>query len=152
MCESGPYLKFCTCDTSDPSFEEPSEPYSWWTLQIKHTIPSSPIVGSFAPFEESLKRLELTHDEIFSCRYIADQLNQRNLFDFDYSPKQGDALFIELSGGAEVSLCFENGKWKCDERSRLEIEDDERHSFEENDGLCYGSDQKEGYLEIEDIL
>ena len=150
MCERGPDLKLCTCDVSAPSFEEPSEPYSWWTLQIKHTVPSPPIVGQFLdPFEDEFpQESEPTHAEIFSCRYIADQLNQRNLFDFDYSPKSGDTLFIELSGGADVSLCFENGEWKCDERSCLEKDDDERRTFEKNGGLHYGSDEKQGYIEI----
>ena len=149
MCEQGPYLKFCTCDVSAPSFEEPPGSYSWWTLQIKHTIPSPPIVGKVLdPFDEPPQRTGLTHTEMFSCRYIAAQLNQRNPFDFDYSPKPGDTLFIELSGGTDVSLCFENGKWKCDERSHLEIDDEERRSFEENGGLHYGCDEKQGYLEI----
>ena len=152
MCEPELQLKFCTCDTYDASFEEPSEPYSWWTLEVTHKLPSPPIVGKVLdPFDVVSQRTDLTHDEIFSGRYIADQLNRLNLFDFDYVPKCGDRLFIELSGGANVALWFDD-EWKCDERSPFEKENEDRRSYDNCGGLHYGSDLKEGYLEIKPRL
>lgn len=151
MCERGSRLKFCTCDVDDPAFVEPAEPFSWWTLYVKDTVPSSPIVGSFLPmnFDGTSETIK-THCETFSAHFIAQQLNEANLFDFDYVPKAGDHLVIELSGGTDIRLEYKHGMWVYDERSAAERENDTRVGYSESLEF-FGATEKCGYIELVSI-
>ena len=91
MCEISNDLKLCTC-TNTEDFENS------WELYIYHKDQDLFVVGQ-PMFPVFLAPQDLKNKEI-----ILSLLNQKNCFDFDYTPKSKDRLLITLKNTAEDSL------------------------------------------------
>ena len=107
MCEPGPYIKLCTCGNI-----EAGEPY--WILRRGDSVSGyEDMMGSFPGPRETFpydNRNFLLHKIIFD-------LNNNPVFDFEYSPKDGDALQIvitEIDFDVKFTFCYE--EWRTEDR------------------------------------
>ena len=86
MCNQGPRIKFCSCDTETL---EPAFPY--WVLYREVGKSRLEIVGLFLPPEE------LTALDQITIQGISDALNAGDSFDFNYDPKPNDMFVLHLA-------------------------------------------------------
>ena len=107
MCEPGPYIKLCTCGNI-----EAGEPY--WILRRGDSVSGyEDMMGSFPGPRETFpydNRDFLLHKIIFD-------LNNNPVFDFEYVPKDGDAIQIIISEiNFEITFTFCYEEWSLEER------------------------------------
>lgn len=86
MCETGPHFKLCTCDISDLCINH-------WELVRGSTFGEAMAVGSFLPPLDVGEAQPISEASFFLDRLLFD-LNNVDVFDFDYSPKEGDLLNV----------------------------------------------------------
>ena len=125
MCSTGDGFKLCTC-SDDIDKEKPH-----WVLErfkINQEDINIIIVGSFESYY------------LESIKYILEQLNNHNPFDFDYKPKNKDLLTLNFEKGS-FHLIYDNNRWGDFE----EYEDIENQIEEIQKGLLKGG------LKISDI-
>ena len=99
MCDlSGPF-KLCTCDT-DIDYDQPHWSLSMNLVDRKDAFE---IQGTMAyPFDKAptlADKLEI-------------ELNNRDVFDFDYSPQEDDSLTFQYDEDTSDTFDFVEGKWR----------------------------------------
>ena len=107
MCEPGPHIKLCTCG----SVEE-GEPY--WILRRGDSVSGyEDMMGSFPASRETIPY----DNREFLIHKISFDLENNPVFDFEYSPQDGDALQIvitEIDFDVKFTFCYE--EWRTEER------------------------------------
>ena len=106
MCKRGPHFKFCTCDPKDLG-------KNFWKLTRGPKYSRSNIMGKFVtPADEH------PFDERQFCidRMLFD-LNNKPIFDFEYTPEENDFLEITLNFGKQntnihKNLIYKDGEFK----------------------------------------
>lgn len=100
MCTEGEKLIFCSCEGEI----DKSQP-NWRLMRYIQTIPSE-LRGKILMPSKSL-------DSGFSEALVLQQLNEGNIFDFDYSPQEKDWLRIDAGGSSSkyLSFYFKADKW-----------------------------------------
>jgi hypothetical protein len=105
MCKAGKQLIFCTCTEKKPSetrakyhsFEivEDTEAYheTYYVWELQRTVRAYTKMEKFKMMG-SLTRPIQRLDEELHATYVLDQLNSKALFDFDYTPADGDEVSI----------------------------------------------------------
>ena len=102
MCDLNGPFKLCTCSSEI----DRSKPH--WVLYrnvVKEGMPSM-VVG--------MPIFTINLIGVIQERKLLRRMNTRNVFDFDYNPKESDKLFIYFDKDLEdyIELEFINGKWK----------------------------------------
>ena len=106
MCDPGPYIKLCTCGNVDES-----EPH--WVLRRGSSLINVPVimgvyVGSGGSSFDSEK---------FLINKITFDLNFNPVFDFEYSPVDGDTLQIIISDiNLDVTFAVYGTEWREEEK------------------------------------
>ena len=127
MCEVTKHLKLCSCLTDEKSetihnknsrryknYLKQANPRNIvWTLHKYEGKQYLGMDGMLIPPADKL-------DEMFTAEYVKNELNKRNCFDFDYSPKEGDYLELRLNQTDKearrkefkfLPFIFSNGQW-----------------------------------------
>ncbi|KQS92771.1 hypothetical protein [Chryseobacterium sp. Leaf394] len=126
MCEISNQLKFCTC-LDEKSIEninfqkkleklykkqlpKSKEPFSWILYEYKGSEDS----GMMGLLNMPSEKIGFSLSEGF----VLDEINNKNCFDFDYRPKEGDNLQINFQRNKYwtefLSFIFRNGNWEAD--------------------------------------
>lgn len=102
MCNLNDDFILCSCSAKKENGETPFT----WTLFRQHMAePEIYVIGETIPPYYSGKGQLLVAT-------LRDQLNERNCFDFDYTPKRGDTLLItSTETGQEYAFIF-NDDWE----------------------------------------
>lgn len=127
MCKSNLEIRFCTCEIKNSGMKFHADPeqekeeyykkHFIWTLRRYFGEKETGMLGQMIMPVEKL-------NEDLTASYLLNQLNSKNLFDFDYSPTEGDNLEIrqdylysEVKGFPRqelynyLSFIFRKGKW-----------------------------------------
>ena len=115
MCKPGYHFKLCTCSIDEIDDE------NFWRLWRIDTEESEEItnVGDIAPPQDHFENTTI----IYLKNKILEDLNQHNVFDFEYAPIDGDNLEITLDG-QEICFQYEGGKFvEADEEEEEEEEE-----------------------------
>ncbi|WP_298115105.1 hypothetical protein [Flavobacterium sp.] len=132
MCDFTKGIKLCSCENETIKFRE-QEFYKMLEGELVK-IPNKknenvPIIFIWRLFKLKSKnnnyeigRYMLPVNDIgngLDAEWIALNLNSENCFDFDYTPDEGDNLFIQTNeiASAYISFIFRNGQWKIDHYS-----------------------------------
>lgn len=118
MCEISNDLKLCTCTNSE-------DLENFWELYIYHKDQDLCVVG------ETMLPVMLTQQDLKNKDVILSLLNQKNCFDFDYTPRSKDRLLITLKNinGESVDyrseylfhgFSYTGKKWKHEDFHPLE--------------------------------
>ncbi|WP_343632740.1 hypothetical protein [Fluviicola sp.] len=117
MCENAANITFCTCEVEPETIHNKNsrrnrgnnatEQRSYrWTLNKITGLSEQTMDGLLMEPDQAFNR-ELTDETILT------ELNDRNCFDFEYEPNEGDSLTLsEKHSGRFMSFLFENGKWR----------------------------------------
>ena len=100
MCKPGIHIKLCTC-AEDQINEE-----RCWRLARKNPNPEHFMVGSIALDAEYMNGVEE-----YLCEKILADINNTKVFDFNYSPLEGDLLTLTY-GEHEFAYEFTDGKFE----------------------------------------
>ena len=107
MCEAGPHIKFCTCGEIEAELPH-------WLLRRKTSVGDyEDMMGSFPAPTETI----LYDNSEFLVHKITFDLNNNPVFDFEYVPKDGDAIQIiinEINFEITFTFCYE--EWSLEER------------------------------------
>lgn len=121
MCNFDKEFKLCTCDkqeiqhrknTRKHKKEQKDKEVFVWTLYTYK--------GNFESFMDGMTAIptEKLGKQEFSSEYILYQLNQKNCFDFEYSPKEDDYLVIEVEtknwNDRIMPFIYRENKWISD--------------------------------------
>ncbi len=88
MCQPSPKLQLCTCsNTIFPPIKKQPIRYVW---NLKKYVGPSTLGMDGICIEPQTKL-----NEILSAEFVVQQLNETNIFDFDYTPQKLDCLTIE---------------------------------------------------------
>ena len=121
MCKLEDGFKLCTC-LDEKGIEADSDAFIWQLRRVNPRRPERMLIGKCLP------NILTQNDEDLRIK-ILEQLNQRDCFDFDYSPQQDDQLTIELKNNNYLSYRYSNqsNSWEADKsgvfavwKSRLE--------------------------------
>ena len=105
MCKTGPHLKLCTCDPSNLG-------EYYWRLQRGSSLVETPMwVGSISP-PENLGGSPFLSVECFIGDRLLFDINNSPVFDFSYTPEDGDTLLLSLGGDREFDLVFKDGQFE----------------------------------------
>jgi len=100
VCDNRYHFKLCTCAA------ENIDDANCWRLMRIDTAPQSDIViGSICPPE-----FQFENTAIYLQSKILEDLNKHSVFDFEYTPVEGDTLEITMDEH-ELSFKYENGKF-----------------------------------------
>jgi hypothetical protein len=130
MCDYTQGIKFCSCnaekirekgakDTTGPAAEgSPPATKGKYIWQLFRRQVSSKDVQTLG--EYMLPQSDLGQG--LQADWIASQLNERNCFDFDYHPAEGDNLQIteNFSMSPYLSFLYKKGRWVVDHYNPLE--------------------------------
>ncbi len=128
MCEISNQLKFCTCldekiiesiniqkrldKFHKKQLPESKEPFSWILYEYKGIEDSG---------LEKMGLMYMPSDKIgFSLteEFVLNEMNDKNCFDFNYHPNEGDNLQINFQRNKDwteyLSFIFRNEKWESD--------------------------------------
>ncbi len=76
--------------------------------------------------EKELGRYRFPSDDVgngLTSNYVLQELNNRNCFDFDYTPNEGDNLLISTTESYNrIEFIFRKGKWVEDHYSPFDDE------------------------------
>lgn len=109
MCTPQKHIKLCSCGTL-----EPGQNKTWRLVRGSAYLD---IVGEFFPPDEDYQEFKLG---VFLQQKILNDLNNENVFDFDYKKIDGDVLIISLNN-QEYHYVFSAGKFYIKEAaSQLE--------------------------------
>ncbi|WP_196889352.1 hypothetical protein [Aureivirga sp. CE67] len=100
MCKISEHLKFCTCN------EKINLKENYWELKRRA---KGFILGQLIHYPDDF---DINKKTILK---ITDNLNSKNLFDFDYKPEEEDKLKLSFNKGEKESIIhflFKNGKWE----------------------------------------
>lgn len=130
MCDFTKGVKFCTCKKNEINFRY-AEYYKKVNGELVKIIDKRnegiPLIYMWRLFRHIGKKkdwLEVgrymlpTNDigQGLNAEWIALNLNVENCFDFDYTPQEGDNLFITTNVilGPYISFIYRNNEWICD--------------------------------------
>jgi hypothetical protein len=128
MCEISNQLKFCTCldekiiesiniqkrldKFHKNQLPKSNEPFSWILYEYKGIQDSG---------LEMMGLLYMPSDKIgfgLTEEFVLNEINDKNCFDFNYHPKEGDNLQINFQRNKDWTEClsfiFRNEKWESD--------------------------------------
>ena len=112
MCDLSKNFKLCSCDGD----KLPLEKVGWILERKNETLPNRYLKGKVA------KDFTSTHEQQLKI-LIEEQLNQKNCFDFDYSPMEDDLLKIKRKKEGPIRWYiyrFVKGLWQKDESTGLD--------------------------------
>lgn len=123
MCEIGNEIKLCTCVPNGlnaivhnkKSRSRQNRDKFTWTLN-KYVGDSENMMDGMLIYPDSVLSENLTTERMLS------ELNDRNCFDFDYEPNEGDNLLIynpEKYIKKYLSFIYRNGKWIADSYNKF---------------------------------
>ena len=127
MCEVGRKFKLCSCSRDELIETIHNKNSRRYKNLVNQTNPSK-IVWTLHQYEgthySGMDGLLIAPadklDDLFTAEYVKNELNNRNCFDFDYSPKEGDYLELKfqqtpkearLDDGKFLPFIFKNGQW-----------------------------------------
>ena len=84
MCSTGPHFKLCTCASIESS-------QNYWILTTGNKHVFNGVVGLIVPPAAMPDASEFDLESFITDRLTHD-LNNTNIFDFDYTPKVGDNI------------------------------------------------------------
>ena len=84
MCSTGPHFKLCTCASIESS-------QNYWILTTGNKHVFNGVVGLIVPPAATPDASEFDLESFITDRLIHD-LNNTNIFDFEYTPKVGDKI------------------------------------------------------------
>lgn len=128
MCKAVKKITLCTCMTNNvmgniahhkhsrKNKNNASTTYKWTLYQYKGTYDSG-MDGLFAAPSDMLHEA-ITNDTMLH------ELNERNCFDFEYTPSDGDLLHVYKdvkNADAFLSFIFKTDKWVCDSYNSFDI-------------------------------
>lgn len=116
MCKPEKHIKLCTCAADEVDKKR------CWSLYRVDPNPSFFIEGMIVP-------PELTELSVYLEGKFLDDLNKENVFDFDYKPKDGDVIEINLDD-YQFAYEYKNGKF---ENARIDYSFS--HRFEVSQGI-----------------
>ncbi|WP_375559570.1 hypothetical protein ACE193_17785 [Bernardetia sp. OM2101] len=121
MCDFDKEFKLCTCENQETQHRKNTRKYKKenqnkdtfvWTLYTYKGKLESFMDGMMALPSDKIGKQELSLD------YVIHQLNSKNCFDFEYSPKEGDYLVIEIetkNWNSEIMpFIYRENKWIFD--------------------------------------
>lgn len=112
MCTIGPHFKFCTCsDTSDLR--------DYWKLTTDNNKIYTDVVGSICMSEDLVETSRFSDSSFIQARLDFD-LNNTDVFDFDYKPNEGDKVTVHFKQFEEeceednfvMVWAYSNGKFQ----------------------------------------
>ncbi|HAS40394.1 MAG TPA: hypothetical protein DCS93_07945 [Microscillaceae bacterium] len=109
LCTCGEEVKYVTRKRSviSPPLAEPVFPDHFELVWSLYKLGVSNLMGIFIPPKEALR-------EGLTDKFVLEELNGRNCFDFDYTPSEEDGLIITDLKDADhpvMSFAFSEGKW-----------------------------------------
>ena len=127
MCEVSNNLKFCTCleikDHELINIHKRLEKFHNKKL-LQSKEPFSWILYEFAGFKDNTGIMGLLNmpsgkiGQFLTEEFVLDQLNNKNCFDFDYEPKDGDNLQINFQRNKYwvefLSFIYHENQWRAD--------------------------------------
>ena len=84
MCSTGPHFKLCTCSNIERLQD-------YWVLTTGNTHVLNGLVGTIMPPPGINEATYFDLDSFVTKRLLHD-LNSKNIFDFDYTPQEGDKI------------------------------------------------------------
>lgn len=88
MCKTLETIRFCSCaDNLESATKHAKSIYYVWTMEHATGFNDIAMDGLLMAYPEQL-------DELYA-EFIVKELNSKNVFDFDYQPKENDSLRIE---------------------------------------------------------
>jgi hypothetical protein len=111
MCKSGPHFKLCTCSSVRPRT-------NYWKLTRGNKKHETGVVGLIMAPDE------MDHRRHFDAAFFVERrlefdLNNNDVFDFEYLPEEGDKIeffFEELdTEGFQTEFIFVNGNFKTED-------------------------------------
>ena len=88
MCTTGPHFKLCTCSDT-------SELRDYWVLTTDNNKIDTGVVGSIC-MPVDLGGPSLFSNDSFIQERLEFDLNNADVFDFEYEPKEGDKLTVHF--------------------------------------------------------
>ncbi len=118
MCDFKKGFKLCTCELDEDSIEE----FNYiWRLE-RTTSNELGIEGMYLPPTNDI-------GNGLNEEFVLKNLTQRNCFDFEYSPIEGDNLEMRSKiNSSYLSFVFTNGSWIIDHPNPFDYEVEEIHS------------------------
>lgn len=128
MCSISDQIKFCSClkEGEDKEIKDilkglekfqskvlpaSKEPFSWELYEFDRYEEHEGMIGLMYMPSDKIGFL-------LSEEFVLDELNNKNCFDFDYFPKEGDHLQINFQRNASwiefLSFIYRSGKWAAD--------------------------------------
>ena len=108
MCTLGPHFKFCTCSDS-------SHLRDYWVLTTGNKEVDTGVVGSISMPSDLSEPEHFSNDSFFHAR-ISFDLNNSQIFDFAYEPKEGDKIEVHFKefeeDGLEMVWVYLNGEFQ----------------------------------------
>ena len=130
MCDFTKSIKFCTCGKNEIKFrkQEFYKKIKGELIKIENKSNESiPIIYIWRLFRHVREKKDLYEigkyivpsNDIgkgLNAEWVALNLNVENCFDFDYTPREGDNLFIQRNEilGKYISFIFKNKEWVID--------------------------------------
>lgn len=99
MCSLKDGFKLCSCNNGDIDYSKP-----YWIL--KRAYSHGMQLNEWLIGESSIPYTTMMVDEDLLIR----SLNSRNVFDFDYSPREGDKLYLYFPA-EKYLIHYSNGSW-----------------------------------------
>lgn len=138
MCDFSNGLKLCSCDSDQIRFREPEK----FRIKRGKRVPikskvneETPLIYIWRLFRkitvdkewlEMGQYLMPSYDigKSLNADWIALNLNVENCFDFDYTPTEGDNLFIQRNEmmAPYISFIYTKGEWQIDHYDPFEVD------------------------------
>jgi hypothetical protein len=135
MCDFTKGIKLCSCGSQKIKFREQEHNHNVNDKLIKKSNKKNadiPLIYIWRLFRfveeyttvEMVGRYILPSDDIgngLNAEWIALNLNLENCFDFDYTPAEGDNIFIQqnVNMGSYLCFIFTNGEWITEHHSPM---------------------------------
>ena len=103
MCNPGPTFKFCTCSGKTLNST------NTWRLSRKNTTQQLDVVGGLTPPPLPEGEANYFSEDGFIVDRLLHDLNNNDVFDFDYNPLDGDRLSVSIGDDISLELTFKDG-------------------------------------------
>jgi len=127
MCLLTDTFKLCSCDATQLSPDE----IGWILKRVNPNKKINRIMGkpAFRTIPQGISNIQA---------HIVEQLNQRNCFDFDYTPNTNDRLSIRTQTDTItwVHFHYQSSKWKIDESTKFSTWRQKSESYKKGHIQC----------------
>lgn len=135
MCKTGSHIVFCSREPHKKPIihyknakrwrkkNPPSADYTWTLSKYVGTLQSMMEGLMFEPSNKLGKDLDVN--------WVLQEINNRNCFDFEYTPTEGDCLHIRTHKSCNfLSYIFQEGKWEIGMHNTFYTETEDIHEGE----------------------